>query len=104
VEEVVINHTSEFDNDDYCKKGFKELYKKPYKWVDKKNTNVITKINEFRCKVKDIIKFSVFKFFYSEWGRYRKCETYIQKFAEYLVDKYPNQIGVEIYKSFESNR
>jgi Fe-S cluster biosynthesis and repair protein YggX len=37
-----------------------------------------------------------------DWGRYRDCETYIQKLSGYLVDKYPNKIGANIYKDFNS--
>jgi hypothetical protein len=83
---------------DHCEEGLKRLSKKVYKWVDKNNTNVITKINAFKCKIKnEIPNFS--SFFSYRWGRYRECETYIQKFSAYLVDKYPNKIGAKIYQN-----
>jgi hypothetical protein len=96
--------SSDFRDANYCDEGLERLFKKLYKWTDEKNTNIITKINEFRCKVKDVIEFSFFKLFYSKWSRYRKCETYIQKLSAYLVDEYPNKIGADVYKSFKSNR
>jgi hypothetical protein len=36
------------------------------------------------------------------WGKYRNCDTYIQKLSKNLVDKYPNKIGAKIYKEFNS--
>jgi hypothetical protein len=103
VEKVAVDYTPEFFNEDYCKGGLKILSKEVDKWVDKNNTNVITKINEFRCKIKDIFEFSI-TLFHSKWSRYRKCETYIQKLSAYLLDEYPNKIGADVYKSFKSNR
>jgi hypothetical protein len=35
-----------------------------------------------------------------DWDKYRDCDTYIEKFSEHLVNKYPNQIGIDIYKKF----
>jgi hypothetical protein len=102
--ETIYKETSQFTNYiDYCKEGLKRLPKKVYKWVDKRTTNIITKINAFKCKVKNFDKYNGMNF-KEYWGIYRKCETYIQKLSAYLVDKYPNQIGAEVYKSFEDNR
>jgi hypothetical protein len=97
--ETIYKNTSQFADvgEGYCDEGLKKLSKKVYKWVDKKNTNVITKINEFQCKIKNVSPFSGWNFDYS-WGKYRDCETYIQKLSAYLVDEYPNQIGAKIFQ------
>jgi hypothetical protein len=103
VEKVAVDYTPEFFNEDYSKAGLKRLSEKLSEWINKNNTNVITKINEFRCKVKDIFEFT-FTLFHSKWSRYRKCETYIQKLSAYLLDEHSNKIGADVYKSFKSNR
>ncbi len=72
-----------------------------YKWIDKSNINIVTKINEFKCKVQNINQLRSLSFTH-KWDRYRDCEEYIQKLSGYLVDKYPNQIGGNIYKEFNS--
>jgi hypothetical protein len=94
-QEKIYKNTSQFFKVDHCREGLKKLSKKVYKWVDKNNTNIVTKINEFRCKVKnrDDIK--------GYWGKYRDCDTYIQKLSEYLVNEYPNKIGAKIYQEFD---
>jgi hypothetical protein len=99
--EVIYKETSQFEADNYCKEGLERLSEKVYKWIDKKNTNLITKINEFKCKVKSINRIYMIDIFF-DWGGYRDCETNIQKLSGYLVDKYPNKIGASIYKEFNS--
>jgi hypothetical protein len=69
--------------------------------VDVKNTNIVIKINEFKCKVKNYNDWKFDLSFSTDWGRYRKCDTYIEKFVKYLVDKHPNKIGAGIYKEFD---
>jgi hypothetical protein len=99
--ETIYKETSQFEYLDECKKGLEKLAPKVYKWVDENNTNIISKINEFKCKTKNNY-YKNFPFFSYEWGRYRDCETYKQKLSVYLVNKYPNQIGASIYKEFNS--
>jgi hypothetical protein len=99
--ETIYKDTSQFKVLDYCEEGLERLSKKLDKWVDKKNTNIITKINEFKCKVKNGIPIFPWVTSYV-WSRYRDCETNIQKLSAYLVDKSPNKIGANIYKEFNS--
>jgi hypothetical protein len=97
--ETIYKNTSQFGNVSvyYCDEGLERLAPKVYKWVDKNNTNIITKINLFQCKIKNVKSYISYN-----WSKYRDCKEYIPKFSAYLVDKYPNQIGASIYKEFNS--
>jgi hypothetical protein len=103
--ETIYTDTSQFLVVDHCKEGLERLPEKLYKWVDKKNTNVIVKINEFRCQIGNVGKFTNWKWSLNstylsyDWGKYRTCEKYIQKLSDYLVDKYPNKIGAKVYQN-----
>jgi hypothetical protein len=99
--ETIYKETSQFEVEDHCMEGLERLAPKVYKWVDEKNTNIVTKINEFSCKVKNIFPYNSFYLKYL-WGIYRVCQTYKQKLSAYLVDKYPNKVGANIYKEFNS--
>jgi hypothetical protein len=99
--ETIYKETSQFTFIDHCKEGLKRLDNKVYKWVDKKSTNIITKINEFRCKIKNIDKHNGWSLHGEHWGKYRDCVKYIPKLSGYLVEKYPNQIGARIYQEFD---
>jgi hypothetical protein len=81
----------------HCEAGLERLSKKLYKWADKKNINIITKINAFKCKVKSIDR-RLFIYKTPDWGKYRDCKTYIQKLSAYLVNEYPKQIGAKIFQ------
>jgi hypothetical protein len=102
--EVLYENVSEFKNYvDHCKEGLKRLSEKLYKWIDEKNTNIITNISAFKCKVGNHNRYNWdWNFGGYSWGRYRTCETYNQKISAYLVDKYPNKIGANVYKKFNS--
>jgi hypothetical protein len=95
--EVVYKNTSQFFEIDHCEVGFEKIAPKLDKWVDENNTNIITKINEFKCKAKSINREWIFVNF-AEWSRYRDCRKYKQKLSAYLVDKYPNKIGTKIFQ------
>jgi hypothetical protein len=81
-----------------CKEGLKRLTPKVDKWINKNPLNIIVKINKFQCKIKNI------HYFWESggviWGKYRDCDTYKGKLSEYLVNEYPNQIGMDVYKKF----
>jgi hypothetical protein len=102
--ETIYKDTSQFLVVDHCEEGLKRLPEKLYKWLDEKDTNVIVRINEFRCQIGNVGRFTNWEWslestwFSYDWGKYRTCETYIQKLSEYLVDKYPNKIGANIYQ------
>jgi hypothetical protein len=105
--ETIYKETSQFKNYvDHCKEGLKRLSKKLYKWLDKNNTNIISNISAFKCQVGNHDRFTNCDFSLRcvgyHWGRYRTCETYSQKISAYLVDKYPNKIGTNVYKEFNS--
>jgi hypothetical protein len=95
--ETIYKNTSQFGVLDACKEGLEKLSKKLYKWIDKKNTNLITKINEFRCKQKSTMP-SFPSIFSVRWGGYRDCDTYIQKLSAYLVNEYPKQLGAKVFQ------
>jgi hypothetical protein len=103
--EIIYKNTSQFRFYNHCKEGLKRLSKKLYKWVDRKNTNIITKLNELKCKIKDVDDYwtfdwgNIWKNEYKDWGKYKDCETYTQKLSAYLVDKYPKQIGAKVYQN-----
>jgi hypothetical protein len=82
----------------YCDEALEKLSKKLYKWLDKNNTNLITNIDTFQCKIKNVSPFSLWWYMDYSWDKYRNCETYIQKLSKNLVDKRPNQIGAKIYQ------
>jgi hypothetical protein len=96
--EIIYKETSQFVDTDYCDEALKRLTPKVYKWIDANNTNIITKINAFQCKVKGENRDYILAYFL-DWGKYRDCKTYIQKFSAYLVDKYPKQIGAKVYQN-----
>jgi hypothetical protein len=93
--ENIYKNTSQFAITNHCEEGLKRLSKKVYKWVDERNTNIITKINAFKCKIKNIHS----KYFTYIWSRYRDCGANIQKLSAYLVNEYHKQIGAKIYKN-----
>jgi hypothetical protein len=99
--ETIYKETSQFEVQDACKEGLKRLTPKVDKWIKRNSLNIISKINEFRCKDKNISDYS-WAVIRKSWGVYRTCETYAQKLSAYLVDKYPNQIGASIYQEFNS--
>ncbi len=43
--EVIYKNTSQFRFYNHCKEGLKRLSKKLYKWLDKNNTNIISKFS-----------------------------------------------------------
>jgi hypothetical protein len=96
--ETIYKNTSQFEVRDYCEEGLKRLTPKVDKWIDKNNTNLITKINEFKCKLKNTARHLLLNKLLN-WNTYRDCKTYIQKFSAYLVDKYPKQIGAKVYQN-----
>jgi hypothetical protein len=93
--ENIYKDTSQFAITNHCEEGLERLSKKVYKWVDERNTNIITKINAFKCKIKIIHS----KYFTYIWSRYRDCGANIQKLSAYLVNEYHKQIGAKIYKN-----
>ncbi len=100
-ETIYKKTTSSFRDDYYCETGFEKLSEKVSDWVYKNNTNVVIKISDFRCQIRN---YNDWKFDFSYgfgWGNYRKCDTYIERFVKYLVDKHPDKIGAGIYKEFD---
>jgi hypothetical protein len=79
-----------------CEEGLKRLTPKVDKWMDKKSTYILVKINEFRCKIKNVHDFWTWGG--AIWNEYRDCDK--ENFSEHLVNKYPGKIGIRIYKNF----
>jgi hypothetical protein len=100
--ETVTKETFDFENDNenVCNQGTEGLIKKLYNWLEESPNNMIVKLDvQVECKEEKLSKLIFLK-----WRKYEACEEeYTQKIIDYVVNKYPIQIGYGIYDSVTLN-
>jgi hypothetical protein len=96
--ETATKETTDFDDDsgNQCDNGTTKLIKKLYNWLEESPNNMIVKLDvQVKCKEEKLHNVTSFY-----WGSYKACkEEYTQKIIDYVVNKYPIQIGYGIYDS-----